>query len=487
LSSTVNGKPPRLNRHASRLEPPTGNAMAWKYFTPFSPSEMRPFDRKLAAHLLRRAGFGAPPQQVAAAVEAGLEETIESLFDEAEDEQQAFQSLFEQLNGRLMNFADGVTCQAWWVNRMVATRVPLREKLTLFWHGHFATSINKVGEARLMMQQIDTLRQHAWGNFRDLVLAVARDPAMLVWLDSESSTKEHPNENFARELMELFTCGIGNYTEQDVLEAARAFTGWHRNGNQFVFNAEAHDFGTKTILGKRGKFNGQDVIDILMAHPATPKFIARKLLRFFACSEPEEAVVAEAAEVFDRCQLNVKWFLRELFLSEYFYSQTCYRQRITSPVELVVGTVRTLGVRLPAYDLVYQQSAMGQELLAPPNVKGWDGEQKWIHSTSLAARSNFARTIAELNSGGDTFSPHCPIESIVPPEMAAPDDVVARLVAVLFDDQLPGETRREVAQFLITTEEGSQPDLFRDDLNFRQQKTRELLSILLSLPEYQAC
>ena len=152
---------------------------------------------------------------------------------------------------------------------MVTTRVPLREKLTLFWHGHFATSYEKVEDPALMHRQIETIRRHAWGNFRELVLAIARDPAMVVWLDGESNTKEHPNENFARELMELFTCGIGHYTETDVQEAARAFTGWHREGAEFVFKADDHDAGRKQFLGKSGRFDGGDVIDILMQQPAT--------------------------------------------------------------------------------------------------------------------------------------------------------------------------------------------------------------------------
>ena len=214
---------------------------------PFVPGPSDPFDRRKAAHLLRRAGFGAAPAAIDRAVAEGMEQTVESLFDEATEEEDFYQKTFRAINGPLTNFGDIGAEQAWWVYRMMTTRAPLREKLTLFWHGHFATGFEKVDNSRLMHQQVETIRRHAWGNVRELTLAIARDPAMVVWLDGESNTKEHPNENFARELMELFTCGIGHYTESDVREAARAFTGWHRDKTQFAFNAGDHDAGRKHL------------------------------------------------------------------------------------------------------------------------------------------------------------------------------------------------------------------------------------------------
>ncbi|MFN0055162.1 MAG: DUF1800 family protein [Planctomycetales bacterium] len=461
--------------------------MSLKLLAPWEPDDTHPFDSDAAAHLLRRAGFGASPGEIAAAVDRGLMDTLDELFAEAPDEDQAFQATFDAINGKLLNGADPTLAQGWWIYRMVNTRVPLREKLTLFWHGHFATSFNKVADSQLMMRQIDTLREHAWGSFRDLVLAMARDPAMLVWLDGESNTKAHPNENFARELMELFTCGIGTYTEQDVLESARAFTGWHRNGVQFVFNPEEHDAGPKRILGRRGRFDGSDVIDLLLAQPATSRFIARKLLRFFAAPDPSDQVVAEAAELFDRTQLNVKLFLKELFQSQYFFSEECRRARISSPAEFVVGLVRTLGVRQAAFDLAPQLTQMGQALLMPPSVKGWDGEEQWINSTSLAARLSFANGIAELNAGDNPFQAHCPVEQFVSPEISSPEAVVDILAELLFQKALAEETRQELITFAVTNEEeGPQPAMFHNDEGFRALKTRQLLGVMLSLPEYQA-
>jgi uncharacterized protein (DUF1800 family) len=462
--------------------------MAWKaleHFAPWTPTAEDPFDARKAAHLLRRAGFGAAPAEIARVVDQGLEATVEELLSDDEEQEAQFELLYADIAGSLVDDADVGAVQAFWIHRMVRTRRPLREKLTLFWHGHFATSYHKVEDAALMRQQIDVLRRLALGNFRDLVTAVAHDPAMLVYLDGESSTAEHPNENFARELMELFTCGIGHYTEHDVLEGARAFTGWHREGMQFVFHADQHDTGRKEFLSKSGRFDGNDIIDILIQQPATAEFMARKLLRFFA-AEPNPAVLAEATELFDRTQLDVRWFLRDLFLSRYFYGPECYRRRIASPVEFAIGTVRTLGVRVPAGELNEAIAAMGQELLGPPNVKGWDGEQKWINSATWPARLSFAQEVSQLDSdqptGRDT-----PLESLLPLDNNNPEQTVDRLADLLLQGDLPAEARTALRDYLVATEEGPQPDYYREDEDFRYERNRGALATLLGLPEYHAC
>ncbi|MDB5390420.1 MAG: hypothetical protein JWM11_6066 [Planctomycetaceae bacterium] len=461
-------------------------APSTSFFAPFSPGPTKPFDRKWAAHLLRRTGFGANPAAIDSAVQLGLEDTVEQLFRDLPEEQSQYDQLFETLNCQFANFTDTGTSQAWWLHRMLTTANPFREKLTLFWHGHFATSINKVEDTQLMLRQIGLLRQHAWGDFRTLIHAVAKDAAMIVWLDNESNTKEHPNENFAREVMELFTCGIGNYTEKDVRAAARAFSGWHRDGINFAFNAEVHDTDVKQFLGKRGRFDGGDILDILLAQPATPKFIATKLLKFFATPDPAPEVIAEATDVLNRGHLNIKWFLRELFLSDYFLSDACYRKQVASPIEFLVGTLRTWKVRKPTAEHLDSLSAMGQELLAPPNVKGWDGGRKWINSSTLAGRVEFAEDIANLNAGDNPWSPHLPLEELVPAELNTPQTVVGRLVEIVFQGEIPGATRKEFEEFIVQNEEGPQLETFRDDLGFRQDRTRQLLAIMWGLPEYQA-
>jgi uncharacterized protein (DUF1800 family) len=458
------------------------------HFAPYEPGNDARWDGKTyIAHLLRRTGFGAPPADLDRVLKQaegeGLEAAVKALFDEAEDQEAEFQDTFERLRGEFADFGQPDQLKAWWCYRLMRTRTPLREKLTLFWHGHFATSVAKVEDTYLMHRQIETLRKLAWGNLADLVLAVSRDPAMLAYLDGESNTKAHPNENYARELLELFTLGLGSYTEKDVREAARAFTGWHRNDAEFAFDADAHDDGEKEFLGRRGAFDGGDIVSILMEQPALPRFLARKLLVFFACPQPPEDVVAEAAEVFKVTGLNVKQFLVTLFLSKFFYSPTCLRTRIASPVEVVVGTCRSLGVRLPAQQVREHVDAMGQELLSPPNVKGWEGEQKWINSTTWAARLAFARRLAELQSPS-ILSPRLELEGFVPHELVNTEMIVDLLAGRLLEGRLAPDKRAAIAQFLVTKDGKPQPEAFRTDDGFRDHQVREALGVLLSLPDY---
>jgi uncharacterized protein (DUF1800 family) len=450
-----------------------------------APDKDTPWDARAAAHLLRRAGFGALPAEVARAVERGPEAAVIDLFEDDREQEAQFQETFRRVSGRLVDFGDAGQLQAWWCYRMLTTRAPLREKLTLFWHGHFATSYHKVEDVFLMHQQCETLRRLAWGNFFDLLLAVSHDPAMLVYLDGESSTKENPNENFARELLELFSLGAGHYTEKDVREAARAFTGWHRDGAKFAFHPEAHDGGEKQFLGRKGNLDGNDIIRALVAHPALPRFVARKLLVFFACPEPPAEVVEEAAEVFRDGPLNVRRFLAVLFRSKFFYGPACRRTRISSPVECVIGACRSLGLRLAAPECRDHITAMGQELFGPPSVKGWDGERKWIHAGSWAARQAFGQRVGELASGSD-FGPNLDVAALVPDEVSDPKKVAELLSERVLEGTLSKKQRAEIAAFLVAADEGPKPEQFSGDRDFRAGRIRETVGLLLSLPEYHA-
>jgi uncharacterized protein (DUF1800 family) len=448
-----------------------------------------PWDARAAAHLLRRAGFGAAPPEIERAVRQGRDAAVAALFEDAGQEAE-FRETFTRVNATLADFSDVGQLQAWWCYRLRQTRTPLREKLTLFWHGHFATSHQKVGDAYLMHRQCETLRRLAWGNFRDLVAAVARDPAMLVYLDGESNTREHPNENFARELLELFTLGIGHYAEKDVLAAARAFTGWHRDGAKFVFHADQHDAGPKEFLGRAGPLDGGDVLDVVLEQPALPPFLARKLLAFFACPEPPAAVVDEAAGLFRRGRLEVRPLLDALFRSQFFHGPACRRTRIASPAELVIGTCRALGVRMAATSLRDLMTTLGQELFAPPSVKGWDGERKWINASTWAARVAFGQQIADL-TGDNEFAGDIDVKALVPADGADAARVVDLLAGRLLEDALSAEKRAEMVKFLVTVQEDGQepkerPERFRDDAEFREQQVRALLGVLLGLPEYHA-
>jgi uncharacterized protein (DUF1800 family) len=456
------------------------------HFAKYVPGETEPWDPKAAiSHLLRRTGFGASAADIDRVSQQPLEEAVESLFDEAPEQEEEFQDTFARISGTFADFADADALQSWWCYRLLKTRTPLREKLTLFWHGHFTTSYHKVDDLFLVHRQCEMFRRLAWGDFGDLLLAVCKDPAMLVYLDGEANTKENPNENFARELLELFTLGIGHYAETDVRAAARALTGWSRDGAEFVFHEEGHDSGAKQFLGQKGDFAGEDIVNIILEHPALPPFIARKFLVFFACPVPPKDVIAEAAQVFQQGGMNIRSFLTQLFLSKFFYSAACQRSRIASPVEFVIGTARRLGLRMTAHLAREQLVAMGQELFAPPNVKGWDGEKKWINSSTWSARLAFAHQLTDFYSANE-FGMNLDIDALVPPQLDDPMMVVDILTDRLLEGNLSAEKTAEIAQFLITREGKPNQEAFRTDSGFRDHQIRLALGVMLSLPEYHA-
>ena len=279
----------------------------------------------------------------------------------------------------------------WWANRMVLTQRPLEEKMALFWHGHFATGDEKVQDYRKMLQQNELLRAKATGNFRDLLIAVSQDPAMLASLDAGVNVKGAPNENFAREIMELFTMGVGNYTEKDIQEAARAFTGWNYKGLDYVVNPQQHDDGIKTVLGRSGNFDGVQVIDIILAHPVTSEYIADKLYRYFVREDVTPAMRVKLGKLLRDTQFEIAPFLETLFGSCDFYSDASVGTRIKPPVELTVSTYRKLGLTevpgIPDFNVLTE--SMGQKLLNPPNVAGWASGKNWITPGLLLVRGNF--------------------------------------------------------------------------------------------------
>ena len=283
----------------------------------------------------------------------------------------------------------------WWANRMLATPRPLEEKLTLFWHGHFATSENKVRDYRMMLRQNVMLRERASGRLRDLLLGILKDPAMLVFLDNGENVKEHPNENFGRELLELFTMGVGNYTERDVREAARAFTGWTNDVLEFRFDANQHDFGEKTFLGQKGRFNGEDIIDAILKQPVTGEFVAAKIYRYFVREEISAATRADLGRSFRESGYEMKPLLKRIFLSKDFYSPKSYATQIKSPVHLVVSTYKKMGLtEVPTIpDFGRMTAGLGQSLFNPPNVAGWAGGRTWITPATLLQRGNMFRDV----------------------------------------------------------------------------------------------
>jgi hypothetical protein len=395
-----------------------------------------------AAHLLERAGFGAAPEDIARfaammpqqAVDALVDyETIASdlkPFDESviwdpgmdpfppsraeavriarergvglgekvltEGAQRRLQPVVDKFFYGL--FANAIETQrlgVWWANRMLATRRPLEEKLTLFWHGHFATGENKVRDYRMMLRQNEMFRAKASGPFRDLLVGILKDPAMLVYLDNGENIKKHPNENFGRELLELFTMGVGHYTEQDVREAARAFTGWTNDVLAFKFDTAQHDFDEKTFLGRTGPFDGEDIVDIVLSQPVTAEFMAAKLYRFFVRDEVDAKVKTALGGTYRDSAYQVKPLLKRIFLSKDFYSPSTVGTQIKSPVQLVVSTYKKLALReLPTVpDFGRMTSSLGQSLFDPPNVAGWAAGRTWITPSTLLNRGNLFRGV----------------------------------------------------------------------------------------------
>lgn len=449
---------------------------------PFVPSEVDHFDARKAAHLLRRAGFGAPFEDVERAMKMGLEKTVDSLldFDTTKDE---FSSLAESLEGTIVDFGNADHLRSWWLYRMQTTKRPLEEKLALFWHGHFATSIQKVQRADLMHAQNKLFRRYALGPFRSLVLGVAKDPAMLRFLDGNTNKKGKPNENFARELLELFTMGPGHYTEKDVMEAARAFTGWHTGYADFQFQPSLHDEGAKTFLGETGNWNGEDVIDIVLRREATARFLATKLFEFFCHPNPPEGVVAAMADDLLRSQYALKGVLRRLFLSRVFYSSAAWRGLVKSPVEFVIGAARELESRVNLMQFVRALRNMGQDLFAPPTVKGWDGGAAWLTSALVLERVNFAMTLAHARSveDGSRILPDTVCQKRA---LDTPDKVLAHYVFLCLQDAVPEETRKSLRDYLAKND-GDKERPWTNDYRSFNSKVRGLIHMLMASPEYQ--
>ncbi|MGE3818052.1 MAG: DUF1800 family protein [Isosphaeraceae bacterium] len=372
-------------------------ARAW---APYEPSPDAPWDLARVAHLHRRAGFSACWSVLQRDLADGPSASVDRLLKgepNAPDGRTAaaFESLAGAMTRRLAPAAALTRLQALWLYRMVFTPYPLRERMTLFWHDHFATSFAKVQNPGLMQRQNDLFRRHALGDFKTLLAEIGEDPAMLIWLDSTENRKARPNENYAREVMELFTLGRGQYTEKDVQEAARAFTGGFVRRERFEVIPSQHDDGDKTILGRTGRFDGGDVPGILLERPACAEFLCEKLIRAFISDvDPIPPALLEApARALRDSGYDVSAPVELILRSNLFFDAEVRRRRVKSPVELAVGTVRALEVfspTVPADALAESCVAMGQSLYAPPSVAGWDGGPAWINSTAMLARNNLA-------------------------------------------------------------------------------------------------
>jgi uncharacterized protein (DUF1800 family) len=357
----------------------------------------------LMAHLMRRVGFGANRDELEALAAKGYQATVEELLHPGDDtylNRDMVDRYYIDVDDMRMSDA----ANAWWFYRMINTRSPLQEKMTMFWHGLFATAYEKIQNGRATSGQIEMFRRHCLGNFRTLLLELSRDPAMILWLDNNTNHKGAPNENWGRELLELFAMGVGNYSEDDVKNCARAFTGWTIANHtprypwgafpmQFEYRPADHDDDEKTFLGHVGRLNGEDVIDIIVDQPATGRFLARKLYQFFVSDDPApEAAIETLAEAYAQSGHDIRAVMRVLLNSDFF--KEARFAKVKSPAELVAGILRLVGdYREPKPGLVevtWESKFMGQELLNPPTVEGWHTGKEWIDSGALVGRVNFA-------------------------------------------------------------------------------------------------
>lgn len=453
---------------------------------------------ELLAHLYRRAGFGATPDELDAALVRGYEATVEELLHPEQapdiDEDIAGRYYTEYKEPRFHEKA-----QTQWVYRMVVTQRPLEEKVALFWHYLFATGQAKLNHGPGMADQIAMFRQHGLGSFRDLLVELSKDPAMIYWLDNNQNTKDVHNENYGRELLELFAMGIGNYTEDDVKSCARAFTGWTLKKTvmsafpygrchwEFEFRPEEHDDTEKELLGERGPLNGEDAIDIIVRHPATAQFVARRLYDFFvadadAPAEADGLAIAKLAEVFTRSQYDIRATLRQLFLSDFFRSEAALYAKVKSPAELVIGVARLGGdFAFPRYgigDLVEACTAMGQDLMNPPSVEGWHTGQEWINTGTLVERVNFAAAWL-----GDTSKPGIRrlLDRLRARGVLSPEQFVDGCLELLGPLRVSALTHSSLLRF---AEAGGPLDLEHGG-PAAEQRVAELFQLIVATREYQ--
>ena len=470
-------------------------------------------DIGLIAHLMRRAGFGANREQIGMHANAGYQNTVEALLNPGEEDRMddhLIRRFHPELSGMMGPNAPGQN----WLYRMATTSAPLREKMALFWHGIFATGYAKVIHGKALSDQTRMFRTFGMGSFKDLLIQLSKDPAMIIWLDNQDNHNGAINENFGRELLELFTMGVGNYTERDIKECARAFTGWtianreymelrsQRDSDwpygriawHFKYHPEDHDDGEKEFLGQRGRFNGEDIIHIICQQEATARFISRHLYSFFVSDEPpipewrytpptNPEAIDELTRVYFDSNYDISAMLRALFNSSYFQSQGSWYSKVKSPVELVAGVLRLTGEfnrpRREIIDRHFQASYMGQFLNNPPSVEGWHQGTDWLDTGTLVERVNFAS-----QQIGDSTKPgiQAMIERIAstPNNVASPENLISVCLEEMGVISVEEDTMRVLIDF--ASQGHDQPINASND---GSQKISAALQMVASTKEFQ--
>jgi uncharacterized protein (DUF1800 family) len=493
--------------------------------TSLSPLPAKRFDHAAARHLAQRAGFGATPAEVDHLAGLGRDQAVAHLLDYhqleapelagfdvgpdlvpflSQQERKKFRKARKQGDRELIkkyrqkrresrqkDRKKFHALQHWWLRQMVDSPRPMREKLTLLWHDHFATSYQKVKDTFLMHQQNQLLRHHAAGHFGRLLKGIIHDPAMLQYLDNQRNRKRHPNENLGRELLELFTLGEGHYTERDIKEAARALTGYAFDDNRFVFRKPWHDGGKKQILGYTGRINGDDLVRILLRRKACSEYVAYKLYQHFVADVPPDPkripdwakrMIVQLGADLRQQDYQIRPVLRKLLTSEHFYDPGIVGQKVKSPAQLLAGTARMMQtpMRHPVW-LRRGMMWMGQELFQPPNVAGWEHGQAWINTSTLFVRQNLAAYLITGEYRGKRRVPknqadYDPMPLIEPCDSRDPVQVTDYLLNAFVGEHVPSERRQPIVQF--AKDQGDR--LNADSLS-------QLLVLITAMPEYQLC
>ncbi len=456
---------------------------AWE---PYTPSADNPWDLRKVGHLYRRAGFGATKAELDAGLADGPAKTLDRVLAGTPDGADFVRTSEYMASEKSMpSGTPGTRLSAWWLDRMLKTGHPLREKITLFWHNHFATSNTGVRNTRYMLGQYRLMNQHALGSFREMLVEMGTDPAMMVWLNTVDSVKGKPNENYARELMELFSLGIGHYTETDIREAARAFTGYELTNGKGTFNSRKHDAGEKTVFGKTGAFRGEDIARLCLDQPACPRFITQKLYAFLVseAEPPSHELIEPLADLYRKSDFDTGKLVRVILRSNVFFSPGAYRARIKGPVDFAVGIVRGLEGTAGALPLAAMLEGLGQVLFAPPSVKGWDGGPTWLNAQTLLSRNNLA--LALTSTEGSAFGNRCdPATVLARHGKKTDEETVDFLLGVFLQGDVPAESRTRLLDYLETSKATKHPVYWTPD-DVTNHRIRAVAHLVLTLPEFQ--
>ncbi|HQR39922.1 MAG TPA: DUF1800 domain-containing protein [Blastocatellia bacterium] len=441
--------------------------------------------RETAAHLLRRAGFGATAAELDEYEALGLNGAVAKLVDYESTSNAELDALLAQINFDFTRFG---SIQLWWILRMIYTARPLEEKMVFFWHDHFATSAAKVDNEDMKVQN-DLFRTYALGNFKDMLVAVSKDPAMLDWLDNRLNRVGQPNENYAREIMELFTLGVGNYTETDIHEIARCFTGWTIRQDAYFFQAGAHDNGSKSFLGVNigpngGELDGITVCNTLSTSATCARFLTKKLFEFFAYPDPNDATVQKYADIYLSSNFSIREVMRALFKSDEFYSDRAMHALIKSPTEFVIGALKSLAAKVDGRKLGSDISLQGQTLLVPPDVAGWDGGLAWINTTTLLARANFVNSVVnDRTDEGRGYFVNLDTLLGTANFNDKPKKLVDHFLDILGPISLTKQQKKPLKNYLVYDDSGVK-QTFKLDAETKDEKVRGLIHLIMALPEY---